>query len=220
MHARFNPTATLFPLVIVGLLAGMTFWLELAARAPSVTSDGKSRHDPDYIVENFSVRRFDTAGSLQHTLRADSMRHYPDDDSTVVLSPHLTYHRQPPTLITAREARLDGAGKHVELIGDVRVTRSGLGDKPSTVLITERLDAFPDDEIATSNAPVTILQGRSNISGSGLNINNKTAISVLEGPVYGIFHRAAGEPAAATRSGPQATPKTKPKPKPQPKPKG
>ncbi len=218
MHARFNPTATLFPLVIVGLLAGMTFWLELAARPPSATSDGKSRHDPDYIIEKLTIRRFDPEGFLQHTLRADSMRHYPDDDSTVVLAPHLTYHRQPPTLVTAREARLDGAGKHVELIGDVRVTRSGLDGQPGTVLITERLDAFPDDEIAASNAPVTILQGRSNISGSGLNINNKTAISILEGPVYGIFHRTPGT--ATTAAQPAAGTQPKPKPKPQPKPKG
>jgi len=213
-HAR-SPAATLFPLVIVGLLAGMTFWLDQATRPPAATSDGKSRHDPDYIIENFSVRRFDPAGALQHTLHAASMHHYPDDDSTVIQSPQITWHRQPPTLITAREARLDSAGKHVQLIGDVRVTRGGVGDKPATVLTTARLDVFPDDELATSNAPVTIDQGRSNISGGGLSANNKTSIYVLEGPVYGIFDRAAGRaPDVAI-----AKPKPKPQPKPQPQPK-
>ncbi|MDP1605172.1 MAG: LPS export ABC transporter periplasmic protein LptC [Rhodocyclaceae bacterium] len=209
-HAR-NPAATLFPLVIVGLLAGMTFWLEQAARPPAATSDGKSRHDPDYIIENLTVRRFDPEGALQHTLHAASMHHYPDDDSTVIQSPQLTWHRQTPTLLTAREARLDSAGKHVQLIGDVRVTRGGLGDRPATVLATAHLDVFPDDELATSPLPVTIVQGRSNISGGGLSANNKTSIYVLEGPVYGIFDRVAGRaPAVAI---------AKPKPKPQPQPK-
>jgi lipopolysaccharide export system protein LptC len=219
MPSRFNPTAALFPLIIVGLLAGMTFWLDQASRSPSAASDGKSRHDPDYIIENFEVRRFDPAGALQHTLRAEAMHHYPDDDSTVIGSPHLTYHRQPPTLITAREARLDGEGKHVQLIDDVRVTRSGLGDKPDTVLTTARLDAFPDDELATSTVPVNIVQGRSSISGDGgLSANNKTSIYVLEGPVYGIFHRAAGKATVATEPAALARPEAKSQPKAKPKP--
>ena len=37
--------------------------------------------------------------------------------------------------------------------------------------------------------PVTITQGRTNVTGSGLEANNKTQIYVLEGPVHGIFHR-------------------------------
>ncbi|MDI6746020.1 MAG: LPS export ABC transporter periplasmic protein LptC [Rhodocyclaceae bacterium] len=226
MSSRSNLTTTLFPLIIVGLLAGMTFWLEHTSRPPSATNDGKSRHDPDFIVENFEVRRFDPDGALQHTLRAEAMHHYPDDDSTVIRAPNLTYHRQPPTFVTAREARLDGEGKHVQLIDDVRVARGGLGDKPDTVLTTARLDAFPDDELATSTVPVTIVQGQSNISGDGgLSANNKTSIYVLEGPVYGIFNRAAGKAPATTEAAALAKPEVKPKPKakpksqPQPKPK-
>lgn len=230
MPTRYNPAATLFPLVIVGLLAGMTFWLELASQSPATGSDGKSRHDPDYIIENFEVKRFDPQGALQHTLRAASMQHYPDDDSTTIQSPHLTYHRQPPTLISAQIAHLDSGGKHVQLIKDVRVERASLGEKPATVLTTVQLDAFPDDEIATSKAPVTIAQGSSNISGIGLQANNKTSVYILDGPVQGLFQRAArGAPApalAADSNAPGKTnmaikpkPKSKPKAKPQPKPK-
>jgi lipopolysaccharide export system protein LptC len=223
MPSRYNPTAALFPLIIVGLLAGMTFWLDQASRSPTTANNGKLRHDPDYIVENFEVRRFDQEGALQHTLRAASMLHYPDDDSTVIVSPNLTYHRQPPTFVTALEARLDSEGKHVQLIDDVRVTRGGLGGNPDTVLTTARLDAFPDDELATSTVPVTIVQGSSNITGGGLSANNKTSIYVLDGPVYGIFHRAAGKnpasPQATFSVKPEVKPKTKPKAKPQPKPK-
>lgn len=214
MPSRFNPTAAIFPLLIVGLLAGMTFWLDQASRQPSATDDGKSRHDPDYIIEDFEVRRFDTEGALQHTLHATTMLHYPADDSTVIISPHLTYHRQPPTLVTAREARLDSKGKHVQLIDDVRITRGSLDDKPATVLTTARLDAFPDDELATSTVPVTIVQGISSISGGGLSANNKTSIYVLDGPVYGIFHRAAGKAPGAAKPAALAKPKPKPTSKP------
>lgn len=189
MSIRANPAATLFPLLLAGLLAGMSYWLELASRAPATTSDGKSRHDPDYIIKNFEVRRFDPQGNLQHTVVANLMRHYPDDDSTVVLAPRITYHRDPPTFIQAREAQISSKGEHVRLIDDVRVTRSAVRGKPDTVLTTARLDAWPDEEIAKSDVPVTIAQGQTRIQGSGLNVDNKTSIYVLEGPVQGVFFR-------------------------------
>lgn len=227
MPARAQPISTLFPLLIAGLLAGMTYWLELATRQQPVGIDGKSRHDPDYIVEKFVVRRFDPEGALQHTLVADQMRHYPDDDSTVVVEPRLTYHRVPPTHASAREAHVDSAGKHVELIDDVRVSRASLDSKPETVLTTTRLDAYPDDEIATTNVPVTITQGQTRVDGSALSVNNKTQLYVLEGPVRGIFFRTGNTPAkipAAAKSSDAMPPKpaataaaAKPKPKPKQK---
>lgn len=204
MPTRANPAATLFPLLLAGLLAGMSYWLELASRAPTTTNDGKARHDPDFIVKNFEVRRFDPQGTLQHTVVADLMRHYPDDDSTVVLSPRITYHRNPPTFINAREAQISSKGEHVTLIDDVRVTRAGAGSKPDTVLTTTRLEAWPDDEIAKSNVPVTITQGQTNVRGSGLSVDNKTSFYTLDGPVQGVFFRAANPQPASSATAVQA----------------
>jgi lipopolysaccharide export system protein LptC len=230
MHGKAAPSATLFPLILIAALSGMTYWLELASRAPTTSNNGKMRHDPDYIIENFEVRRFDAEGLRQHTLRAPLMRHYPDDDSTVVVSPDLTYHREPPTHVTAREARVDSGAKHVELIDDVRVTRGGVAGKPDSVLTTSHLDAYPDDEIATSKQPVTITQGLTHVTGSGLEANNKTQIYVLDGPVHGIFHRNKGAVVAQTTAAAAAaaviapppvsrpTPSTQPKPKKKPQP--
>lgn len=231
MPTRANPAATLFPLLLAGLLAGMSYWLELASRAPTTTNDGKSRHDPDFIVRNFEVRRFDPQGNLQHTVVADLMRHYPDDDSTVVLSPRITYHRNPPTFINARAAQISSKGEHVTLIDEVRVARTGAGNKLDTVLTTTRLEAWPDDEIAKSNVPVTITQGQTNVRGSGLSVDNKTSIYILDGPVQGVFFRAAKtQPAspptavqvpqpipAASKSAPRTGNKSKPKVKSKPK---
>lgn len=218
MPTRANPAATLFPLLLVGLLAGMSYWLELASRAPAAASDGKSRHDPDYIIKNFEVRRFDQQGNLQHTVLADVMRHYPDDDSTFVLAPRITYHRTPPTFINAREAHISSKGEHVRLIDDVRVTRSGVRGKPDTVLTTALLDAWPDEEIAKSNVPVTIAQGQTNVQGSGLSVDNKTSVYILEGPVKGVFFRKGDAAPAAPVPPPAAVKAAKTSPaKPQAK---
>lgn len=233
MRAGAGRAATLFPLLLAGLLAGMTYWLDITSRPPAGARDGKSRHDPDYLVERFTVQRFGPEGNLQHTLRAMSMRHYPDDDSTIVVGPDLTWHRTPVTRITAREAQLDSEGKHVQLIDDVRIVRTGIQEKSDTVLTTTRLDIWPDDEIASNTVPVTITQERSRIDGSRLNANNKTATYVLSGPVDGLFHRATATrqtagtsansapsakpvapPAAKTKPKTKSRAKSRPKPKP------
>lgn len=218
MLGRF-PTS-IFPLFLLGLLAGMTYWLEMASRPPGNSNGAKFRHDPDYVVENFEVRRFGPEGNLQHTMRASLMKHFPDDDSTVIEAPDLTYHRVPPTHITAREGTMDGKGEHVQLYDNVRIARGARGATPETLLLTRSIDAYPDEEIATNAVPVTITQGLSTVSGSSLHADNKTETYILNGPVRGIFHRhKATTVVAPAETGDMAPPPIdKPAAKPQSKP--
>lgn len=205
MLGRDNIASSLFPLLLAGLLAAMTFWLERAARPPTTGMDGKTRHDPDYLIDNFTVRRYGPEGLLQHTLHADHMRHFPDDDSTLVLKPALTYHRGPGTQVSAQKAYLDSGATHIKLVDDVVIARAGI-IKPATVLNTQVLDAFPDEETASTDAPVTIAQGKSSVHGSGLRADNKVSQYVLTGPVNGIFHRNNAAPASVSPPTDKAAP--------------
>ena len=223
MRAPVSSSASLFPLILAALLAGASFWLEVASRPPVGATDGKTRHDPDYYVDNFAVRRYDTNGLLQHTLVAQRMQHYPDNDTTEIDGPRITYHRAPPTLITAQTARLDSEGTHVELIGDVRLQRTGVSGKPDTLLTTRQLNIFPDDEVATTRHPVSLVQGLSTLQGLQMEIDNKTSLFVLDGQVRGVFFRngqARVQPIAAAsvtgtpRAEAVARPQTKAKPNP------
>ncbi|MCK9989488.1 MAG: LPS export ABC transporter periplasmic protein LptC [Rugosibacter sp.] len=179
---------TLAPLLIMALLAGLTYWLN-----QFILADGKPRamrHDPDYIISNFNVRRFDSNGQLQHSLIADKMTHYPDDDTSIVVNPHLINHRQPQTDIFAQQALVGKESKEVDFINDVRVVRQGTAAKPiATVMETRLLKVFPDDETAYTLTPATITQGKSVVQGSHLEVNNKTGISVLHGRVTGTLYR-------------------------------
>ena len=51
-----RPTSWL-PLAALGLLVGLTLWLNQLVQAPYSRPDGKLRHDPDLVVENFSARK-------------------------------------------------------------------------------------------------------------------------------------------------------------------
>ena len=191
--------AGLFPIALLGLLAALTFWLDRATQTEGNGNDGKHRHDPDYMADHFLVRRFDADGALQHTLAAQKMLHYPDDDSTEVIAPRLTYHRDPPVLVSSNKAWLDKDGKHVKLDGDVRVIRDGSDGRPPTEIDTSVLYAVPDDEFAHTDVPVTITQGQTVMNGSGLETSNKTHISVLFGPVRGIIYQNQAQPAKSNK---------------------
>jgi lipopolysaccharide export system protein LptC len=179
---------SLLPLVLAALLAGLTYWLDHVVEN-NIGRRASVRHDPDYFVDRFTVRRFGPDGTLQHTVTADRMVHFPDNDSTEVTAPHLVYETPPRTDITARTAWLDSKGKHIRLNDDVRVARSGADGQPATVMTTSLLYVTPDDETAETDAPVTITQGQSIISGVGLEANNKTEIAVMHGPVRGTIYR-------------------------------
>lgn len=178
--------ASFAPLALMLLLAAVTFWLYRAVQSDN--SRGPQRHDPDYIVEQFTVRRFDVNGILQHTLNAVKMEHYPDDDTSLVTAPHLIYHRLPPTEVFAQRALIGKDAKEVDLVDDVRVIRQGAAGAIDTVLETRLLKVFPDDETASTTTPVTITQGQSIINGSGLDLDNKSGITVLHGRVIATLH--------------------------------
>lgn len=179
---------SLFPLAMLVLLAALTFWLNRVIQGDNPR--GPVRHDPDYWVERFQVRRFDVDGKLQHTIVADKLLHYPDDDTTIVTKPHVTYHQQPPAEIFSRMAYIGKDGQEVDLVDDVKVIRHGAeGNSPLTVIETRTMKIFPDAEKGHTSDPVLITQGRSIMNGTGLDIDNRSGISVLRGRVTGTLHR-------------------------------
>ncbi|NJD35127.1 MAG: LPS export ABC transporter periplasmic protein LptC [Betaproteobacteria bacterium] len=182
-----NRAASMFPVAMLLLLAALTFWLSQVIQGK--TPRGPLRHDPDYWVDGLKLRRFDINGKLQHTLVAEKLVHYPDDDTTIVTEPHLTYHQLPPLEIFARMAYIGRDGKEVDLVDDVKVIRQGATDDlPPTLLETKALKVFPDEEKASTKDPVTLTRGASVMHGSGLETDNRTGITVMHGRVTGTLY--------------------------------
>lgn len=181
---RYNNLALLPTLMLLSLTA-LTFWLDQTSKVEP-DQQGPVRHDPDYFVDNFTVKRFDSAGKLYQTLNATHMLHYADDDSTEVTKPRMTYHTQRPTVIIADKALLIEGGKTVELESNVKIVHDN-PNSPPTQITSSRMTLLPDDEVARTSVPVTITQGASVLHGQGLEANNKTQISVLHGRINGTI---------------------------------
>jgi lipopolysaccharide export system protein LptC len=181
---KFNGS-TLLPIAMLLMLAGLTLWLDRASQ-PSGEAQQITRHDPDYIVDNFTIKRLDAQGKLYQTLQAKQMRHYPDDDSTEADAPHMIYHQERKTVLSADKAWISTGGTTVQLEQNVHVTHEN-DNAPDTELRTSTLTVLPDEEIARTQAPVTITQGQTVIHGKGMESNNKTRTSVLGGRVQGTI---------------------------------
>ena len=183
-------STAIFPLALMALLAALTFWLERAANPDDPARKALKRHDPDYIIEQIDIRHFDSAGAMKQALLAKTMTHFPDDDSTQIAEPHLTYYSgQKTTQLLANSALLSQNNKKVFLHGDVRVIRPPQQGSAATVLRTEALTVFPDDDIASGNVRTTITQGDNVISGDNIHYDGKSNVSTLNGRVKGIFYR-------------------------------
>lgn len=179
-----------FPLVLLSLLAGLTYWLEKATTAQEANRRANARHDPDYMVERFTVQRFNESGKLIQFLTADSMVHFPDNNVTEVTRPDLKVYREDnSTHVTADHATLNQDGKEIQLKGQVHVVRPGTADIPTTVIDTPALTVYPDDDHAVGSAPVTITRGRDVVNGSGIDYRGKDRTVQLSGRVHGTFKR-------------------------------
>ena len=189
-------SSQLFPLILIGSLAALTFWLERVVDIPGSRRDGKMRHDPDAIVENFSVRQFNSEGLLQSRLQAPYMEHYPDDDSSLIQKPYYTYYRPnlPDTVITSKQARVTEKGDKVYLWGDVVATRAATAARAKMVARTPDLTIRPDDGTGFTDSPVEITQASSWMKGIGMDINNKTSVFVLRSQVTGMLLRMKPQP--------------------------
>ena len=189
-----TPVVSLLPLLLLTLLAGATFWLERASQLESQDGKGKERHDPDFIIENFTTRRFNLDGSLQHLLTAQRMLHYADDDTTEAIAPSLIHygHRQ-PTRLAANHAWISKDGKEVLLSEDVRMVRDAAAGDPPLVVTTSELRAYPDDGTARTDVPVTITHGQSTFQGNAMEANNRTHTVSLLGRAHGTLYKSSRE---------------------------
>jgi lipopolysaccharide export system protein LptC len=155
-----NRTAIVFPLVLAGLMALLTFWIYQTVEEQGPKIDGSNRHDPDYIMQNFVTTQTDANGKLRYLLAANKMMHFPDDDSTELEQPKFTQYAtdKPYTKIKGNRANVSSDGEEIEVLEDVMVVRQASAEKGEMQVFTDKLTIFPNQDLAKTDRPVVIKQ--------------------------------------------------------------
>lgn len=184
---RFSATR-LFPLLLMLALAALTFWLERTVREEEVHPSLR-RHDPDYFVENFVIRKFNPAGEQESTLSAAKMLHYPDDDSTELVAPRMVQAKpnEPRMTLSADRGALSQDGEEVFLYGDVLLMREGGADQPETHMRTSFLHVIGGKSVVRTDREVTVSEPERVLSGRGMEYHNETRQLFLRERVRGRF---------------------------------
>ena len=187
------------PVLLLGSLAALTYWLDAQVQPPQARRDGSARHDPDLFVERFRAISFDTDGRVRQSLAAERAQYYPDDSSIdfAAVSLVLTDPDSPRMTVTADTGTLTGDRETVALAGHVRAvrdavpatakTKDGGGLSGPLTLATEYLRIVPKQGRAMTDREVTIEEPRGMIRAVGMEIDTKAQTLKLKSAVRGTL---------------------------------
>jgi len=115
------------------ILAALMWWLPNALTPRGGLFEAEKRHEPDYIIENFTAVVMDAQGYRKHELRATRAEHFPDDDSIVIDHPYIVQYQpgSPPLHTRADRGFTKSDSKEILMRGNVRISRSAKSDAPA-----------------------------------------------------------------------------------------
>ncbi len=181
--------SNLFPLMLLALLAALTYWLDQVVQSPGTSPNALLRHDPDYIVDKLLATRMDTNGRIKNTLYSVKLVHFPDDDTTELEAPRfISYAKSAPVTITSKSGLVSSNGENVYFRDNVRVVRAPYGEKSELVVNTDYLHVLPDDNIAKTDRAVTITDANMIIHAVGMEMNSETRMLKLNAQVRGAYY--------------------------------
>jgi lipopolysaccharide export system protein LptC len=182
-------TTRMFPLLLMLALAALTFWLERTVRQEEGLHPSLRRHDPDYVVDNLTHTRFNLQGLADSTLAAAKMLHYPDDDSTDLVTPRMvqTKPNEPRVTLTADRGTLSQDGEEVFLYGNVLVVREAGPERPETRMRTSFMHVVSAHSVIRTDRDIVITEEDRVLSGRGMEYRNDTKELFLRERVRGRF---------------------------------
>jgi lipopolysaccharide export system protein LptC len=186
----------LFPIILLGLLAGLSFWLQTAVDREDPPQEAKTPHQLDASAENFSILRLDENGRLKYRLIAPYMEHFPDDNASLITYPTIVNYRPEaePVVLSSQHAKISGEGDVIYLWDGVIAHRGKTEKSSAMVASMPDLTIQTEEGFAFTHSPVEISQGNSWMKGTGLHIDNNTSTLVLQSQVSGYYFRSKATP--------------------------
>lgn len=180
-----------FPIGLLLILAALSYWLAVVSEAEPTDIGGRFRHDPDTIIRQFDGISYDEQGNRKAGLRGIELRHYPDDESSVIQQPFMRRFSLSgePSTVSANRAVVNSDGSEVDLSGDVKAFRPPQGGKAAITLTAPHMLVLVDEERARTPGFARVQQGSSWISGTGFDADNVTQVFNFHSNVTGSYKR-------------------------------
>ena len=177
-------------LLLVAVLA--TGWMRWLQRDREPARNAAQRR-PDYVLSDFELIALDKKGQESFTLRAPKLERDPDAETMTIATPLFVIppaqgSQNQPWEVRSQTGWVSPEGKELRLRGQVTAQSTNKDGKPVSVA-TEELNVFPDEQRATSSAPITLRQPGFTLNGRGLDADLKANNIALKSDIKGRYER-------------------------------
>jgi len=160
--------------LLFSLVAGTWWAAEYTQRAVQIEPPRRLTHEPDAWSSHFVMVRTDADGIAINRMEGDYLEHYPDDDSYEVTTARATGQQpgSPITVGTADTAIMDQDGSRITMRGNAHLHRQPYDDRPALDVTSEELILLPDEDVAFTDLPAVVVNGKSTMVGTGMRYDN------------------------------------------------
>lgn len=205
--------AAVVSLLLLSTLGLFTFYLSQVANRDTGARPARpvASSEPDYFVERLALLTMNERGEPSFRLEARQLQHFPADDSTEFEQPVMVSldPSRPRVTVTADRGRLEQGSEAAHLTGNVVVTRAATASAAPMKAETEYAVVLPDEDIVRTDQPVTVVQGGSQLTGIGMELNNRTRQLRVDSRVRAVIQPpsqtpppTSGSPRGPARTGP------------------
>jgi len=190
----------LMPLILMGALTLMTFWLVQKNMPPESSMLERVRlHEPDYIIKDGTLSALNEQGNTKYRILGNKVTHYDDDASIDIDAPRMRLFQpdKPPVTVKSDTGHLDGDLTILELIDNASIFRpaqAATATVPATLRMLASSSYYKvliNDDIVETDRPIRLEQGMSIMhSSDGGTFNNIQQSMTLSGQVKGRIERA------------------------------
>lgn len=172
----------IIPAGIVLALALTSWWLKDTTIPVKQTLDSSKRHDPDYYSENIVVYSMNDSGNPRYTMKADLIKHFPDNKSMQLTNPKIALHQnnKPGWTVESADGFVGSEGEEIFLSGGVimqqiAVQHSDRQEAQNNVnrikVTTQDLLIHPKDKYAETDKEVHLQDQNGTTQATGMKAN-------------------------------------------------
>ncbi len=182
-------SAGLLPLVLLVLLAGISYWLEGISRFAPERARQAARGVPDFVMDRFRSVQTGGDGRPLYTITAEQLRHYAPTEQSELSRAELRdlTPERPPLTVRAETARYLHLSEVVHFAQQVVMIREAWRDTPRMTLTTSDMTVLPREGKASGKGALTLRDDTMQVSAVGFDADKNARIVRLHSKVKAVY---------------------------------
>jgi lipopolysaccharide export system protein LptC len=144
--------------VILVIVAAISWWLVPSDKPEPGYDTPSGERTVDHFITGLDAVRMSETGQPAHRLRARTLRHFVDDDTTELEAPRLTVFQEdrPPWEVESELGWVSADGSLILLSGEVLIEREGDANNRPMRMLTSELRVQPAQDYAETDERVRV----------------------------------------------------------------